>query len=496
MALHLCRIADSSTTSKPDIFVDSISGDESNERKMYLSYSNQDTRSHNLLESSSSSRRVVERRNSNSTPHLFLPYTGGRKRTNEFEQRCISLMRQELLSDMQAASIAKAMNMASDEAVKGQRAGTKLRHSLHASIFKKVLRRQNDPLVEVDDDDTPDLLTVPDQSSTWEIDFLKDQMKRQQDELDFLRAAMRHLISSMEDVDDLGDEQPIQPMHRSEKESRNPRNVVQPLGIQDRDLLEKLPMIQAPTVQDRDLLEQLPAVNKFPSIIEIPMNFEESDDYSEQMSELQSPSVIVLKNLTQTMKALGKDMPIAQISPAPIPPVSALALQNKFTGLQKGASQKPSYPMHITASIIDVSNDEECKEENMETMQLVVTATSGKQNQRTYTYTDMVKGEVQEGRARGVKYQLHFEKKGVFVEGEYSGTIKSGLPHGSGVLRFANRDLYIGEFSGGRMHGEGSLLSRCNGKLSTFRGIFKNNEFVEPVATAKRVSANELEAEL
>ena len=132
----------------------------------------------------------------------------------------------------------------------------------------------------------------------------------------------------------------------------------------------------------------------------------------------------------------------------------------------------------------------------METIQLVVTTTSTKQNRRTYTYTDMVKGEVQEGRARGVKYQLHFEKKGVFVEGEYSGTIKGGLPHGSGVLRFANRDLYIGEFSGGRMHGEGSLLSRSNGNLLTFRGIFKNNEFVEPVATAKRVPDNELEAEL
>jgi len=496
--LHLRRIADCSTNSQPHIFADSYSGEESNERKMFLSYSSQDVRSRNLLESGSSSRRVVERRssrNSNCTPHLFLPYAG-RETSNEFEKRCISLMRDEPLSEMQASSIAKAMHMASVETAKGQRAGTKLRHSLHASIFKKVLRRQNDTLVEVEDDDTPDLLSIPDQSSTWEIDFLKDQMKRQQDELEFLRAAMRHLISSMEDIDDLGDEQPVQPMHRRpEKESRNPMNVGQPLGIQDRDLLEKLPMVHAPAVQGQEIMNLFPSSSgRFPSVIEIPMDFDGSDDQSEQMSELQSPSVIVLGNLAEKMKALRKDMPSAEITPAPMPGVSALALQNKFTVLRKSA-EKPSY--QITASIIDISNDEECKEENMEeTMQLVMTTTSAKENQRKYTYTDMVRGEVQEGRARGVKHQLHFAKKGVYVEGLYSGTMRDGLPQGSGVLRFTNRDLYIGEFSKGRMHGEGSLLSRSHRGLSTFRGIFKNNEFVEPVATAKPVSANELEIEL
>jgi len=406
---------------------------------------------------------------------------------------------------MQVASVAKAMYIASEETAKGQRAGAKLRQSLHASIFKKVLKRQNDTLVEVDDDGTPDLLSEPDQSSTWEIDFLKDQMKRQQDELEFLRAAMRNLISSMADNDDDNDRgidqpiqpiqrsQPVQPVHPSEKESRNPMNVVQPLGIQDRDLMEKLPMLETPGLQDNDLLEMLPTATKFPSVIEIPMNFDVTDDHSEQMSELQSPSVIVLGNLKSKIKALRKDMPIAEIKSAPVPPVSALALQNKLDALQKSES-KASY--RITASVIDISN-EECKEgeDNRESIQLVV-ATKNEKNQRNYTYTDMVKGEVQQGRARGVKHQLHFKNKGVYVEGQYSGTMKGGLPHGSGVLRFANRDLYIGEFSEGRMHGEGSLLSRANGKLLTFRGFFSNNEFVEPVATAMPVSRSDLEAEL
>ena len=267
-------------------------------------------------------------------------------------------------------------------------------------------------------------------------------------------------------------------------------NVVQSLGIQDRDLLEKLPVAHAPAVQNQEILAKLPTVTKLPSFIEIPVDYDDLDDYS----ELQSPSIIVLGNLANKMKALReKDLPIAEMAPAAVPPMSALALQNKLTGLQKVvAANKASY--RIAASIVDMSN-EDCKEDAMESMQFVV-ATRNEPNQRTYTYTDMVKGEVQQGKARGEKRQLHFEKKGVYVEGLYSGTMKGGLPHGTGVLRFANRDLYIGEFSEGRMHGEGSLLSRSGGKLVTFRGFFRHNEFVEPVTTAMPVSANELEAEL
>ena len=37
------------------------------------------------------------------------------------------------------------------------------------------------------------------------------------------------------------------------------------------------------------------------------------------------------------------------------------------------------------------------------------------------TYTDMVRGEVQDNRARGMKSQIYFEKRGVTAQGMYSG---------------------------------------------------------------------------
>lgn len=461
-ALH-CQlpIGNNSTTLTPQIFADSNFAEANNKSKMFMPYTQE-------FKTSDFENRKLERRNSsNSTPHLFLAYAG-RESANRFEKRCLSLMQGEPLSDAQMISVAEALNKASDGTAKGKRSNTKLRHSLHISIFKKVLCSQHDSFAEEGDNGaTPGLLLEPEESSTWETEFLKDQVKRQQEELQFLRLALRHLISS------IGEDQ--EPIQRTEKESRNPVNA-----------------LQAPAVQDRDILEQqgLPAIAKLPSIIEIPID--NGDDHSEQISELQSPSVIVLRNLSNKLKEVGNSAPLAEISPELIPTVSAYTLHNKLAVLQKtSAPRRPSYPMCIPASVIDLTNNEQCKKETdrTESMQLVV-ASRAEQNQRTYTFTDMVKGEVQEGRARGLTYRLHFEKRGVFVEGLYSGTIKGGLPHGTGVLRFANRDLYIGQFSEGNMHGEGSLLSRSKSKLCTFRGIFKNNEFVEPIATAKRISGS------
>ena len=65
---------------------------------------------------------------------------------------------------------------------------------------------------------------------------------------------------------------------------------------------------------------------------------------------------------------------------------------------------------------------------------------------------------------------------------------KNGKPHGTGVLRFDNRDVYIGQFSDGVLEGEGTLLSRCNNRLVTLRGSFRNNEFVEK--SPKPLSSN------
>ena len=53
----------------------------------------------------------------------------------------------------------------------------------------------------------------------------------------------------------------------------------------------------------------------------------------------------------------------------------------------------------------------------------------------------------------------------------------TGLPHGTGTLRFDNGDTYLGEMKYGDMHGNGTMYSRQKG---TKRGIFKHNKYVGP----------------
>jgi hypothetical protein len=86
-------------------------------------------------------------------------------------------------------------------------------------------------------------------------------------------------------------------------------------------------------------------------------------------------------------------------------------------------------------------------------------------------------GEVGHDRARGMKVQLVLQN--AYIRGSYNGSLHQGVPHGSGVLRFDNRDLYIGEFLNGFMHGQGTLFCRShnNRKLAVYRGEYWHNEF-------------------
>lgn len=425
---------------------------------MFLSYASPDSRNQTLETCPlSSPHRPSQRRKSSATPHLFLPYAG-RKSSVEFENNCKAYMQEQDLPEFHATVVAKAMCIASAETAGGKGFDATLRHSLHASFFSKAIRGQHETLPEVSDDDTPDLLSEPDESSSWETDFLKDQVKRQQEELEFLRSALRHLVSL-----------PVQQENapQVQHESRNPLEVYETTTRQNRDI-----------------------VGRLPSIIEFPARDEVDDDDSEQMSELQSPSVIVLGNPSSNLKLLRQNTPKAENSD-PTNAITTLALQNKLALLKQNDPHRPSPPVCIPASTIDFSKDQVSGNAGyMKSMQLVV-ETRTKQKQKSYTYTDMVKGEILDGRARGLNFRLYFEQRGVYVEGLYSGTIKNGLPHGIGVLRFNNRDLYMGSFAEGKMHGEGTLLSRCDSRLATFRGTFRNNEFVEQSATAKPLSSNE-----
>jgi hypothetical protein len=94
------------------------------------------------------------------------------------------------------------------------------------------------------------------------------------------------------------------------------------------------------------------------------------------------------------------------------------------------------------------------------------------------SFPDMAKGEIQDKRARGMLCNINFQSWGIVLQGRYIGTLRNGQPNGTGVLRFHNRDYYVGAFRGGMIHGEGALFLRRNGRLLKFRGQFERNEFV------------------
>ena len=59
----------------------------------------------------------------------------------------------------------------------------------------------------------------------------------------------------------------------------------------------------------------------------------------------------------------------------------------------------------------------------------------------------------------------------------YTGSLKEGLPHGTGTFRFKNGDTYLGEVVDGKMHGKGTLYRRAK-ELGISRGVFEDNEFI------------------
>jgi hypothetical protein len=109
-------------------------------------------------------------------------------------------------------------------------------------------------------------------------------------------------------------------------------------------------------------------------------------------------------------------------------------------------------------------------------MQTIQTLFATRPSSQTSKYNIMEKGEIHGDRARGIRWQVTIQ--GISFEGAYNGSLKDGVPEGPGVLRFHNRDLYIGDFTNGKMQGQGALFCRKQAKLAVLRGRFDSNEFV------------------
>ena len=66
-----------------------------------------------------------------------------------------------------------------------------------------------------------------------------------------------------------------------------------------------------------------------------------------------------------------------------------------------------------------------------------------------------------------------------YAKGTYTGELKAGEPHGTGVLRMSNGDRYEGEFEDGVFHGQGTY-TWADGR--TYEGRFENGRIAEKPA--------------
>jgi hypothetical protein len=65
------------------------------------------------------------------------------------------------------------------------------------------------------------------------------------------------------------------------------------------------------------------------------------------------------------------------------------------------------------------------------------------------------------------------------LDGAYTGPLSSsGLPNGTGTIRFKNGDTYLGDLRDGKLHGKGAMYFGAKDK-TTIRGKFENNVLVE-----------------
>ncbi|KAG7356102.1 MORN repeat-containing protein [Nitzschia inconspicua] len=94
-------------------------------------------------------------------------------------------------------------------------------------------------------------------------------------------------------------------------------------------------------------------------------------------------------------------------------------------------------------------------------------------------YPELEKGETRGQHTRCMDFFLYLNDLESLLRGKYSGkvSLETGLPHGKGVFRFDNRDVYMGDFADGMMHGEGCLFTRRNKRLLKLRGTYQHNDF-------------------
>jgi hypothetical protein len=455
-------IEDDLSTSTPHIFSDSpnssiSSGDWYNNRStqsnrstphMFLSYANPSSfaqsfrrKSTNRAETPVSELRSAHSRHksraSSSSAHLFLDYANDKpdehkpssrgpqqprvKRqvkqheVEEFQFRCTEALRSEQgFSAYHASTAANALSKAAEAAASSTTIdNSEDVFSLYRSAIRRAVTAQSETLADCDESmNMSQVFSEHGNRSSSSQSFSQSQ----QDELMFLRLAVKELLFR------LPGEDPLVP-------PENNKNITIPSNIE----------FYPPGVMDDDLTETASFV---------------------------SPDAAAEGEGTQEL-ALKANPPGHEKTPLYIDWV--------------GMPSIPSPPLNLPDHRDPYKNSLTTKIESTESWRYLQTihtlfATRPASSQ-TSKYNLIEKGEIHGDRARGIQWQVTI--RGVPFKGTYNGSLKDGaVPEGPGVLRFHNRDLYIGDFINGAMHGEGALFCRKQTKLAVLRGRFDSNEFV------------------
>jgi len=464
-------LVDDSVSSAPHIFVDLTDNSSTSAQErpttphMFLSYASPERNisqtASGFDESGNLSGNMSKRVSSSSTPHLFLNYAGGSKhlrvggvsyhRTNseeirsrfahwgetlrDFEEECdVFLRANQGLTYNQATTVASTLSTAVQESTNFL--PEEMMHSrnmLFASFLSSALE-QNSQIEswghnsQRTNDSTQSSFVGEDGTV---LDSLKRQLHQQNEEIHFLRAALKAMIHAQPD-----DDTPIVP------EQRTP---------------------QDPNEMEADIIN-VPYTIEIPTLM--PINDEIVPDH---MSEL-TPSDL---RVNRTVRLQSRKESTYSNADIVVPGIVHAVPVNQNVSIPNSI---PSLSLDFGENKLIAGRDSSYAANYMEAMKLVYRLRT--QQHSGASFTDMAKGEIQPTRARGMQCEIFFECWGVALIGRYSGMVRNDLPNGKGVLRFDNRDYYIGDFKDGALHGQGSLFLRREQRLLVFRGNFERNEFV------------------
>jgi len=396
-----------------------------------------------------------------STPHMFLPYaTKGyqsllsriERQENaqhgcghllshdivQFEAQCLDTFRTDHgMTPAQSTVAANAMGKAVEQTAT-MHTKRKDRLAFFESAFKKAMQ------------DSPDV-----HNNACSIDGVHEEA---QEELNFLRNCVRELVGK------LGESNPM-PVPAAQQHS-----LVDVVAAQNGHSESNPAMDVANSNQasNRGYLHHILQANAVPERIEIPA----------QTSGSNTSTISDGHNYPD-----GSDV-VSLLTPFDEPFVRCrLPSSDNIDPVEDNHRRQEAIQPFIPISGFSVSDLDSSKDVDLpaatryiETVQLIMKCRPGRPSRK------LLMNESEPMPVQAVRLRLQMYIMGVAFMGLYNGSLLRGVPHGPGVFRFDNRDLYVGNFEHGMMHGEGTLFCRkklCmeNSKLAVLRGRFECNEY-------------------